>query len=290
MTLVQRFNRANLPRTVFVIVNTLFLLFIVMLIVIPLLKVFVDSVDARAAETIFRFLPEKFTLDAYRNLLSRPALYRPFLVSLYTTTLGTIIALMTTALFAYALAQDNLPGKGFFLMVALITMVFRAGMIPLFLVVRDIGLLNNVWAVILSRCVDAYYLLLLRNFFKTIPTSIMEAAEIDGCKPFTVFWRIVLPLSKPGLAAIGLFYLVMYWSQFFEYILFLPTKPQWHNFQVFLRNVVIESETQGFEGFAFATQSLKNAVVVASMIPVLIAYPFVQKYFVKGINIGAVKG
>lgn len=283
-------HRESAGRKAFLVANGTLMTLVVVIILIPIIKVFIDSFDERASETVFRLIPEVFTLEAYKVIISRQSLYRPFLISLFTTTVGTVISMTVTSLFAYALAQRDLPGRRIFLVMAMITMVFRAGMIPLFLVVKNLGLMNSLWAVLLTHSVDAYYMLLLRSFFTTIPRSVMDASEIDGCSPGGAFVRIVLPLSKPGLAAIGLFYIVFYWNQFFDYILYIQTKPMLHNFQVFLRSLVIETETQGFEGFAFATQSLKNAAVVASIIPVLIIYPFVQKYFVKGINLGAAKG
>lgn len=276
--------------TMFNFWNGAFLTILVLLILVPIVKVIVDSFDGMASETVFRWLPGRFTVDAYENIVSRPTLRDPFMVSLYMTIAGTFLSMVVSSLMAYALAQPKLPGKSVFLGMALLTMVFRAGMIPLFLVVRNLGLMNTQAAVLAVHMVDAYYLLLLTNFFRTIPSSILDAAKIDGCSPFRVFWQIVLPLSKPGLAAIGLFYLVYYWNQWFEYILFIQRYPKLHNFQVFLRSLVIEGEGQGFTGYSISIQSLRNASVVVSIIPVLIVYPFVQKHFVKGINLGAVKG
>ncbi len=271
-------------------VNILLMITVSLVIMIPVLKIIIDSLDAKASETVFRMIPGTFTLDAYKLIISRPAIFRPLVISFITTATGTVIAMTVTSLYAYGLAQKGLPGRGFLLGLALITMVFRAGMIPLFLVIRNLGLMNSLWAVILVHAMDAYYLLLLKNFFESIPASLFDAAEIDGCSPLQTFIRVVLPLSKPGLAAIGLFYIVFYWNQFFDYILYIQTKPHLHNFQVFLRSLVIETDTQGFEGFSFATQSLKNAAVTVSIIPVLVLYPFIQNHFVKGINLGAVKG
>lgn len=278
------------PASIFTFWNTLFMVLLVIMIIIPIAKVVIDSFDAMASETTFRLIPGRFTTEAYSNIVSRPTLRNPFIVSLYMTAAGTLISMTVTSLFAYALAQPKLPGKTIFLGMALLTMVFRAGMIPVFLVVRNLGLMNTQIAVLLVQCVDAYYLLLLMNFFKTIPSSVLDAAKIDGCSLFRVFWQIVLPLSKPGLAAIGLFYMVFFWNQWFEYVLYIQRFPRLHNFQVFLRSLVIESENQGFDGFMIATQTLKNAAVVVSIIPVLIIYPIIQRHFVKGINLGAVKG
>ena len=249
MSIQLKLRRETTGRYIFVVGNTALLTLMMLLILIPIIKVVIDSFDVRASETVFRIFPEVFTWDAYSNISTRPAIQRPFLISLFVTSVGTFLAMCFTTLFAYGLAQRDLPGKTIFLFMALITMVFRAGMIPLFLVVKKLGLMNSLLAVILVRCVDAYYLLLLRNFFSMIPSSIIDAASIDGCTPARTFFQIILPLSKPGLAAIGLFYIVYYWNQFFDYILYIQTKTHLHNFQVFLRNMVIETETgTGYRG------------------------------------------
>lgn len=280
----------SISYNVFKVINVTIMVSIMIVILIPLLKIVIDSFDSKASETIFRILPADFSIDAYKLIISRPAIMRPLMVSFVTTIIGTAISMSVTSLYAYGLAQKGLPGRKFLLGIALITMVFRAGMIPLFLVVRNLGLMNTIFAVLLVHAMDAYYLILLKNFFESIPATIFDAAEIDGCSPLQTFVRIVLPLSKAGLAAIGLFYCVFFWNQFFDYILYIQTKPEFHNFQVFLRSLVMESDTQGMEGFSFGTQSLKNSAITVSIIPVLILYPFVQKHFVKGVNLGGVKG
>lgn len=270
--------------------NALFLVVLVLVILVPIAKVVVDSLDGMASETVFRLLPGRLTLEGYEHVVTRSTITRPLLVSFAVTLSGLAFSMMVTSLYAYALAQPGLPGKKIFLGMALITMVFQPGMVPLFMVVRNLGLMNTLLPVILVKSIDAYYMLLLMNFFKSIPTSILDAARIDGCTPSRIFVQIVLPLSKPGLAAIGLFYMVLFWNQWFEYILYIQRATHLHNFQVFMRSVLIESETQGYDGYSVASQTLKNAIVVISIIPVLIVYPFVQKHFVKGINLGAVKG
>ncbi|GAB6089446.1 carbohydrate ABC transporter permease [Spirochaeta dissipatitropha] len=274
----------------FTIINTLFMLVLVSIVMIPILKVIADSFDGMASETVFSLFPRRLTLDGYRHVVTRPTITTPFIVSLYMTVAGLMTAMFVSSLYAYALAQPKLPGKKFFLGMALVTMVFQPGMVPLFIVVRNLGIMNTQIPVILVKAMDAYYLFLLMNFFKSIPTSITEAATIDGCSPLRIFLQIILPLSKPGLAAIGLFYMVFFWNQWFEYVLYIQRTTHLHNFQVFMRSILIESETQGYDGFAVASQTLKNSIVVISIIPVLIVYPFVQKHFVKGINLGAVKG
>ncbi|MBU0935326.1 MAG: carbohydrate ABC transporter permease [Spirochaetes bacterium] len=282
--------RRKLRLEPFSIVNTAFLLLLISIIVIPILKVLVDSFDGMASETVFSLFPRRLTLDGYRHVITRSTIIRPFFVSIGMTLAGLLVSMTVTSLYAYALAQPKLPGKKIFIAMAMITMVFQPGLVPLFIVVRNLGIMNTLLPVILIKAIDAYYMFLMMNFFKTIPASITEAAKIDGCTPWQVFWRIILPLSKPGLAAISLFYMVLFWNQWFEYVIYLPKATDLHNFQVFMRSILIESETQGYDGFVVASQALKNAIVVISIIPVMIVYPFVQKHFVKGINLGAIKG
>lgn len=287
--LMQPRRRWKRPEA-FTILNTLFMIILISIILIPILKVVTDSLDGMASETVFSLFPRRFTLDGYRHVVTRPTITTPFIVSIYMTISGLITAMVVTSLYAYALAQPNLPGKKVFMGMALVTMVFQPGMVPLFIVVRNLGIMNTQVPVILIKAMDAYYLFLLMNFFRSIPKSITDAATIDGCSPLRTFLQIILPLSKPGLAAIGLFYMVLFWNQWFEYVLYIQRATHLHNFQVFMRSILIESETQGYDGYAVASQTLKNSIVVISIIPVLIVYPFVQKHFVKGINLGAVKG
>jgi putative aldouronate transport system permease protein len=288
--MVERFNfaKGNRARTIFIIFNILFFILVVFIILFPVIKVVTDSLDKNASLTIFRVLPSAFSIEAYVEILTRNFLYMPFLVSLFTTAVGTSISLILTMLFAYALCQKELPGRKLILNIVLITMVFKAGLIPVFLVVKSLHLTNSLWSVLLVHSIDAFYLFLMINFFSTIPVSILDAAKIDGCSPLVLFYRIILPLSKAGLAAIGLFYLVAYWNQFFDYIIYINNS-KLYNFQVIIRQMVIESETQGFERAATSVQSLKNAAIVVSIIPVAIIYPILQKYFVQGVNLGAIK-
>jgi putative aldouronate transport system permease protein len=282
------FSKGNRLRTLFVLGNILFFLLILIIILYPMAKVVTDSLDKNASLTTFRLFPDTLSIDSYIEIVTRNFLYRPFFISIYTTIIGTTLSLAITTLFAYALCQKGMPGRILIINLVLITMVFKAGIIPLFLVVKGLHLTDSLWSVILVHSVDAFYLILMINFFSTIPKDVIDAAKIDGCSNFSMFYRIILPLSKAGLAAIGLFYLVFYWNQFFDYILYINDS-KLHNFQVIIRQMVIEAETQTFERAAMSIQSLKNAAIVVSIIPVAIIYPVLQKYFVKGVNLGAVK-
>ena len=291
--IVEKFSlrKEHRARTLFVIGNTLFLLFVALFVVIPVLRVIADSLDENAAVGVLRLIPEAWTVTAYRLILSQRALYRPFLISVFVTVTGTFLALSLTTMLAYGLIHKEMPGRKLFVYVILITMIFRAGLIPTYMVIRSLGILNTLLPVLMGPCVNAFYFILMMNFFRTIPRDFAEAAQVEGAGQLQIFLRIILPLAKPGLAAIGLFYAVMYWNDFFSYIIYINDSKLW-NFQVILRDMVLESETAmpRLDASQTAPESLKNAVIIVAIIPVGILYPFLQKYFVKGINLGGVKG
>ncbi|MBN1524884.1 MAG: carbohydrate ABC transporter permease [Spirochaetales bacterium] len=282
------FSKGQRLRALFIIANIMFFILIGIIVLVPLWKVIADSFDEKASLIQFRMLPADFTLDAYKMILEQDRLYRPFLISVATTVIGTLCSLTVTTLFAYGLSQKELLGKKIFLTYVLVTMVFRAGIIPIYTAVSKLGLVDTLISVVVIILVDAYYLILMKNFFSTIPVDIIDAAEIDGCSPLRVFMQIILPLSKAGLAAIGLFIVVNYWNMFFEYLMFI-NDTKLYNFQVKVRELVLNADTAGMEQTEFSTQTLRNSVVVLTIVPVLILYPIVQKYFVTGVNLGAVK-
>jgi putative aldouronate transport system permease protein len=279
-------------RTIFVIANTLFLLTATAFIVLPIFKVISDSLDENAAVYVFRLLPRDFTLHAYKLILSERSLYRPFMISIFVSVVGTGISLTITSLLAYGLLHREMPGRTIVVYLILITMVFRAGLIPLYMVVKQLGILNTLWPIILVQSVNTFYFILMMNFFRSIPKDYAEAAEVEGAAQLQIFTRIILPLSKAGLAAVGLFYVVFYWNDFFSYIIYI-NDTDLYNFQVLLRNMVLESDVSGMgslDSARVAPVSLKNAVIIVAIVPVGLLYPFLQKHFVKGVNLGGVKG
>ena len=291
--IVERFSlkKEYRARTLFRIGNSVFLAVTTLFILIPMLRVVSDSLDENAAVNVLRLIPEDWTTSAYRLILSQRELYRPFLISIFVTVTGTALALSLTTTLSYGLIQKGLPGRKVFVYLILITMIFRAGLIPTYMVIKSLGILNTLLPVILGPCVNAFYLILMMNFFRTIPRDFTEAAEVEGAGKVQIFLRILLPLAKPGLAAIGLFYAVMYWNEFFSFIIYINNHKLW-NFQVILRDMVLESETSmpKLDASQLAPESLKNAVIIVAIIPVGLLYPFLQKYFVKGVNLGGVKG
>ena len=234
----------------------------------------------------FLFVHLRLT-DGYISVFKNPTLFHPLVISVITTIAGTAIALTLSTLGAYVLIQWDMPGRNFFANMLLFTMIFNGGMIPTYLVLKSLHLTNTIWVVILFPALNVYNLVLMRNFFEGIPTSLFESATLDGCSPMQTFVRIVLPMSKAALASIGLMFAVTYWNDYTHYKLYI-TDSSLYNFQMKLRSVIMGSDLPQANGSA-TENTVKNAAIIVAIIPFMILYPFLQKYFVKGVNIGAVK-
>ncbi len=271
---------------VFQIVNGIIFILISLIIIVPMWKVLVDSFDLQSAYGM-RFLPEQFGLDGYVSVFSNPTLSRPLMISFVTTIAGTLLALTLSTLGAYVLIQWDMPGRNLFANMLLFTMIFSGGMIPTYLVLRGLHLTNTIWVVILFPALNVYNLVLMRNFFEGIPASLFESATLDGCSPMQTFIRIVLPMSKAALASIGLMFAVTYWNDYTHYKLYI-TNSDLYNFQMKLRGIIMGSDLPQANGGA-TENTVKNAAIIVVIIPFMILYPMLQKYFVKGVNVGAVK-
>ncbi len=280
------FKSGRRARTLFVLFNYTLQILLMFLMLIPLLKVFVDSVDPTTYGV--RLWPKVFDFSAYQQIITKESLYRPFLVSVLTTVLGTGLGLLLTTLAGYVIIQKEMPGHKIIIKIILFTMLFSGGMIPAYLNIKNLNLMNNLLAVIFPSCMSAYNIILMKSFFESIPATLYEAAELDGCTPLTTFWRIVLPLSKPALASIGLFIAVGMWNEYMDFILYI-TDTRWKNFQVKVRDFILNDGLSG-TSITISEDMLKSAVVIVVIFPFLVIYPFLQKYFVKGVTIGAVKG
>ncbi|MDD5936775.1 MAG: carbohydrate ABC transporter permease [Clostridiales bacterium] len=271
---------------IFPIINGLFFVIVCLFILVPMWKVFVDSIDRRTSYGM-RLWPKDFGLEGYKVILTYQALYKPFLVSCITTIAGTFVGLTLSTLGAYVLIQFEMPGRNLFSFLLLFTMIFSGGMIPSFLVMQKLNLIDTLWAVILPLGMNVYNLVLMRNFFEGIPSALFEAAAIDGCTPIGIFFKIVLPLSKAALASIGLMFSVAFWNDYTNFKIYIQ-KSSLYNFQQKLRNLIMDGDTPSFSE-NIAQSTLTNAAVMVAIIPFMIIYPFCQKYFVKGVNIGGVK-
>jgi len=254
--------------------------------IIPIYKVLIDSLDLKTAYGM-KLFPEKFGLEGYISVFTNPTLYKPFLISCLTTVSGTFVGLLISTLGAYVLIQSKMPGRNIIANMLLFTMVFNGGMIPTYLVMKSLHLTNTLWVVILLPAINVYNMVLMRNFFEGIPLSLFESAEIDGCSPMRTFFSIVLPLSKAALAAIGLMFAVSYWNDYTNYKLYI-TNENLYNFQMKLRSLIMGSDLPTAIGGA-TENTVKNAAVIVAILPFMIIYPLCQKYFIQGVNIGAVK-
>lgn len=272
--------------TPFSIVNTIVFILISIIILIPIWKVLVDSLDAAAGYGM-RLWPAKFTFGGYKMILSRVDLYRPFLISVGVTLAGTLVGLILSTLGAYVLIQWDMPGRNLFSWLLLFTMLFSGGMIPTYVVMMNLHLTNTLWSVILPLGINVYNLVLMRNFFEGIPASLFESAKLDGCSPMGIFVKIVLPLSKAALAAIGLMFSVTYWNDYTNFKIYI-TDNKLFNFQMKLRAMVMDNDLPTDDG-SLSTNTIQNAAIIVAIIPFMILYPFCQDYFVQGVNVGAVK-
>lgn len=280
------FKQGHRARAWFLIFDYTFLIVLMLLMIIPLLKVFVDSVDPTTYG--IRLWPQEIDFSAYKKVFSTSSLYRPFFVSAFTTIAGTAFGLLMTTLAGYVVIQKQMPGHKFIINFIFFTMLFNGGLIPAYLNIKNLGLMNNLIAVIVPCSLSAYNIILMKSFFETIPSTLYEAAAIDGCTPMLTFTKIVLPLSKPALASIGLFIAVGLWNEYMHFILYI-TNSKWQNFQVKVRELILNDGISGVS-VTLSQDMLKSAVVVVVVLPFLLIYPFLQKYFVKGVTIGSVKG
>lgn len=278
------------------VVIYILLTLIAVIMVIPFIYVIAASFATEAeiqTRPIF-FIPDSPTLDAYARIFDMndmgTRVFHSLLISVCVTAIGTFINLFFTTTMAYGLSRSNLIGKKPLLNMVLFTMVFGGGMIPLFLVVKGLGLYDTYAALILPGAISAYNMIIVRNFFMELPRELEEAASIDGCSDIGIFIKIALPLSLPCLATFGLFYAVGHWNNYFGALLYLEDSTKFP-FQLVLRNIVMQTaETQTDPNALIPEDTLKMAVIVIGTVPILIVYPFLQKHFAAGVMVGAVKG
>ena len=266
-----------------------------LVIVIPILVVIStslasdqDIIDAGG----YVLWPSHPTIKAYQTLFSGGLMGRAILVSVFVTVVGTAIAVAVTIALAYATSRPVLFGRPVLLMV-LFTLLFAPGIIPMFLVVKQLGLLDSLWSLILPGALGAFNFVVLRTFFMNVPGELLESARIDGASDFTILRRIVMPLSKAVIAVVALFYAVGFWNAFFNALLYLNDTSKWP-VQVILRTYVLQGKSLSADQLGVEPlpqpQSLQMAVVVVALVPIVLLYPFLQRHFTKGVITGAVKG
>lgn len=237
-------------------------------------------------------IPLRPNLEAYRYMFRYNLLGSGFRNSLFVLIVGTSINLLMTMMTAYPLARRSLIGRKFFMLMITFTMMFSGGLIPNYIVIVKLGLVDSLWSLILPGCVSAYNMIIMKNFFEALPAELNEAARIDGLSEMGILFKIIVPLSLPSLCTIGLFYGVAHWNSYFNATIYLNSRNRWP-LQVVLRNLLenaVTSEIDMGDSVTIPMEPLKMAVVVFTTAPIVVLYPFIQKYFVKGALVGSVKG
>ncbi|WP_419872413.1 carbohydrate ABC transporter permease [Candidatus Pristimantibacillus sp. PTI5] len=242
-------------------------------------------------------LPKGVTLDAYTNILHNDKIWIGYRNTIVYTVVGTVINIIMTILAAYPLSRPDLPGRGAIMVLITLTMFLGGGLIPTYLLVKDLGMVNTMWALIVPGAIATYNLIVMRTYFQSsIPWELQEAAHMDGCSNWRLLVSIILPLSKPILAVMVLFYAVGHWNSFFAALIYIRDEAL-HPLQLVLREILMISQSAAIEGGSVGledqillAESIKFAVIIVSTLPVLIMYPFVQRHFVKGVMIGSIKG
>jgi ABC-type glycerol-3-phosphate transport system permease component len=297
-------TRKKSSEKIFSVFNAVLMILLMIAILYPMLNMISISVSDDVAVMTNRvtFYPIGFDLDAYSQILTNRSLITSFGNTFFVAVISCILSLLLDSFAAYPLAYSDFIGKKLYTGALVFTMWFGGGIIATYLVVRNIGLLDSLWAVILTSLLSAYHVIVLRAFFETIPFSLVESARIDGANDFRILFQIIWPLSKPALAMIALWVIVAQWNSYLGPLIYLNDIKK-YTLQLVLRDIVLNSASDLY-GLSTSTQSgtggdvssysaiseqMKNAVVFVSMIPMLILYPFLQKYFVKGIMLGAVK-
>ncbi|WP_059051943.1 carbohydrate ABC transporter permease [Paenibacillus senegalimassiliensis] len=288
-------KRTTIGSRIFTIVNSTLLVLIALICLLPFINVIASSFASTQEMVAKRFIlfPTTFSLDAYKYILSTPTIFKALGVSIGVTLAGTVVSMILTSLMAYGLSRTYLYGRNFINFVVVFSMLFSGGMIPTFLVVKSVHLIDSYWSMIIPVAINAFNLIIMRNFFQALPDSLEESAKIDGCTDFGVFFKIMLPLALPSIATISLFYGVAYWNTYMNAILYINDSLKWP-IQVLLRQIVIVSSGMQADNTSVdvipPAQTIKMAVIVIATVPMLLAYPFVQRHFVKGALLGSVKG
>ncbi|AYB46023.1 carbohydrate ABC transporter permease [Paenibacillus lautus] len=284
-------KQESLASKLFDVFNILFMIVLIMVMAYPMVYVFSASIsnNAMVASGAVLLWPKKITLIAYEQLIYNPDLWVSYWNTIRYTFLHTLLTLIATSAMAYPLAKRWLPGRRVILLMAAFTLLFSGGMIPTFLIVQKLGMLDTIWAIVLPSLISTWYLFIMRTFFEALPEELEDAAAIDGCGSMQILVRIVLPLSVPVMVTIGLFTAVNQWNSFFSALIYLNDR-EMYPLQIMMRNILIAGTNVQGEGDLTHLETLKYAMIIIGTLPILCVYPFIQKYFVQGTMIGGIKG
>lgn len=273
------------------ICNYVILSIILVICVFPLLYVISVSLTPITEvhkNGVFLVIPRAITLDAYKTIIDQRMLPRAMGITAYITILGTVINIVATVIMAYPLSKRKLAGRRFLIPFIIFPMLFSGGTIPTYLLIKNLNMIGTYWALMIPGAVYTYNLLVVKAFFENLPEELFESARIDGANEFYVLWKIVVPLSKPVIMTMVLFYAVGHWETYFDSIMYLPDQNM-QTLQVVLRRMLTPNAEMNAD-ITIPTMTLQMAMVVFTTLPIIVIYPFIQKYFTKGIMLGAVKG
>ena len=281
----------------FMVVNAIILTGVVVVTLYPFINIVARSMSDQAyiISGQVNLLPKGFNLSAYDHVMSDAMFWRNYRNTVFYTTVATVVALVLTTTYAYVLSKKHLKGRTFLVAIAVFTMFFNGGLIPNYILVTSLGLKNSVWAIALPNAISVFNLLVMKAFFESLPTDLEEAAAVDGLNTYGILFRIVLPLSKAIVATMVLFYAVSFWNSWFAAFLYMD-RQELFPVTVYLRNLISGSTGSEMSG-AIAEQdeaqvdaTIKSVTIVLTTLPIITVYPFIQRYFVSGIMLGAVKG
>lgn len=290
--------KSSPARKAFLVVNYFFLTLVMCISLFPLVHVFALSLSSNSAAQAgwVTILPVDFTLDSYQYILAKPEFFQSFGVSVVRVVLGTLLSIGLTILCAYAMAQpdERFHARKYYVWVFLVTMVFSGGLIPLFIVVKSVGIYNSIWALILPGAVQTFNIILMLNFFRGLPYALTESALIDGANHFQIMTKIIVPVSKPSLATVGLFTMVNHWNSWFDGMFYISDTAK-YPLQTYLRNVIQSVDIASIDLTSVGAmtnvsqKTVTAAQIFVAIIPILLVYPLLQKYFITGMTLGSVK-
>ena len=292
--------KMSASRRLFVIFNYVILTLLSLVFVLPMLSLvstsLVSQAEIQERGNLFLF-PRKIDYSAYKILLNKDSIvWNAYGITLFRVAVGTLIQMTVTCMLAYALSKKKLPFRGIITGFVLVPMFISGGLVPTYLLIKQLGLIDSLWVLVIPNAMSIYNMLLLRNFFMSIPITLEESAVLDGATPLRTLWSIILPLSLPSIMTIGMFYAVGHWNEWFDAAIYINSSSKLP-MQSVMRNIVQQYTVSDLEAMSdeamlnrIPQQTVQNATVVVATLPILVAYPFVQKYFIKGVMVGSLKG
>lgn len=289
----QRISSVNL----FKICNYAFLTVFGILLLYPFLRTLLVSVtpgnELIYANKSIIHIPKSFSTNAYEIIFETNTIPQSYKITIFVTILGTVLSMLVSILTAYPLSvKEHLPGKKLFQFLIVFTMLFNSGVIPLYIVVKSLGLIDTIFALILPSLLNSFFIIVMRTYFSSIPYSLHESAKLDGCNDFFILFSIIIPLSKPMILTITLFYAIGYWNAFFNAIMYINNSSL-YTLPVLLRMILLQSQSTNVLNIVGDSKalntSIRAAIIMATCLPILVIYPMIQKHFITGLNLGAVK-